>query len=393
MPSATAAFASLNRMHHYDPPEWASDHFKSFPTPFPRLLLAHLPTPIYEPTARSSATQHQPLSILQKFIDFDVTLLIKRDDLTGGVELGGNKIRKLEFLLAEALEQGCDSVVTIGGEQSNHCRATACAARALGLEPHLILRTNTDSLGWTGNLLLDRMVGAKIYTCTTREYGKIGSDALVQQICCHLQDMEGKKVYGIPLGGSNAVGTWGYLEAVNELKMQLDDTDAQIRLDHVVFACGSGGTAAGLSIGLALCPSLQPQVHAVAVCDDPDYFYGRVTKIAEEMGFRNKNPGQSRADFVKESLIVHQGKGKGYALSTSQELQFCADFATETGIILDPVYSGKALYHFVTNVFGADPEAYRGCTILFWHTGGALGMYDKGCDLNLDANSIRHISF
>jgi 1-aminocyclopropane-1-carboxylate deaminase/D-cysteine desulfhydrase-like pyridoxal-dependent ACC family enzyme len=91
-------------------------------------------------------------------------------------------------------------------------------------------------------------------------------------------------------------------------------------------------------------------------------------------------------------MTVHQGKGLGYAISTAEELQFCTDFAVETGIILDPVYSGKALYHFVTNVFGADPEAYRGTTILFWHTGGALGMYDKGDDLNVDPTLIQRLN-
>ena len=205
--------------------------------------------------------------------------------------------------------------MTTGGQQSNHCRATACAARTLGLQPHLILRTNADSLGLTGNLLLDHMVGTNIYTCTTREYGRIGSDALVQQLCCHLQDVEGNKAYGIPLGGSNAIGTWGYVEAVDELKLPLDGADSRIRLDHAVFACGRGVTAAAISIGLALCPMLQPHVHNVTVCDDPDYFYGPVTQVADEMGFRNDRLGQSTADFVKKSMTVHQGKGQGYALS------------------------------------------------------------------------------
>ena len=153
------------------------------------------------------------------------------------------------------------------------------------------------------------MVGAKIYTWSTREYGRLGFDALVQQLCLHLYDVEGKKVYAIPLGGSNAIGTWGYVEAVHELKTQLDDAGTQIRLDHVVFACGSGGTAAGISIGLALCPMFQPQVHAVAVCDDPAYFYGRVTEIATEMGFRNDRLGQTTADVVKKSEVFTKGKG------------------------------------------------------------------------------------
>jgi D-cysteine desulfhydrase len=386
MRPVTAAFSSLKKTHPYVPPEWASNHFANLPIAG-RLQLAHLPTPLYQPTVST----HQQSSILKKFEDYGITFLLKRDDMTGGVELGGNKIRKLEFLLADALSQGYDSVVTIGGEQSNHCRATACAARMVGLEPHLILRTSSaDTLGVTGNLLLDRMVGAMLYTCTPGEYGRVGSDALVQRLCDHLQETKGKKVYGIPVGGSNGIGTWGYLNAVDELVQQWGATKQN--LDHVVFACGSGGTASGIALGLALCPTLSPQVHPVAVCDGPDYFYDHVTKIADEMGFRYDGSGRSTLDFVKQSMVVHQGKGLGYAASTREELQFCTDFAAETGVILDPVYSGKALYHFVTHVFGADPEAYRGSTILFWHTGGALGMYDKEAELKLDGTSIRRLN-
>jgi D-cysteine desulfhydrase len=412
-----AAFSSLNHVHPYNPPEWIRDYFETVPC-HGRLALAHLPTPVYQPhtqaqvveSSSSSSSlfqsqhgQHHQSSILQRLVDMDVTFLVKRDDMTGGVELGGNKVRKLEFLLADALQpqpqRKYDSIVTIGGRQSNHCRATACAARMVGLEPHLILRMTKlkDTIDGTGNLLLNQMVGAKMYTCTPGEYGRIGSNALVQRLCRHLEDNEGKKVYAIPVGGSNGIGTWGYLEAVNELKSQMESAcvvaeGEKPKLDHVVFACGSGGTAAGISLGLALCPTLSPQVHPVAVCDDPDYFYQHVTAIAEEMGFRDTQTGLSTADFVKRSMTVHQGKGLGYAISTAEELQFCTDFAAETGIILDPVYSGKALYHFVTHVFGADPEAYRGTTILFWHTGGALGMYDKGDDLNVDPTLIQRLN-
>jgi D-cysteine desulfhydrase len=173
-----------------------------------------------------------------------------------------------------------------------------------------------------------------------------------------------------------------------------------------VFASGSGGTAVGIALGLALvhqqrraatattaeegaAPSAPrsppPQVHAVGVCDTPDYFYDQVTKIAMEMGLTlsaETSDTPSAADverFVRKHLTVHQGKGLGYAVSTPDELEFVAAFARETGIVLDPVYTGKALYQFLQFVQtqDEDPDAYRNKTVLFWHTGGALGLYDK----------------
>ena len=142
-------------------------------------LEANLPTPIHV----LDTSKFQDYSLLRILHDVNVTLNIKRDDMAGGPELGGNKIRKLEFLLADALSKGCDSVVTIGGEQSNHCRATACAARLVGLEPHLILRTNKatyeengdEALGMKGNILYDRLAGSTIYTCAPGEVRR----------CCH----------------------------------------------------------------------------------------------------------------------------------------------------------------------------------------------------------------
>ena len=179
------------------------------------------------------------------------------------------------------------------------------------------------------------------------------------------------------------------------------------KLDHVVFACGSGGTAAGITLGIALAygaaestdPDELPVVHAMGVCDDPEYFYDYVSKIADEMGF--SQPSTDTREFIKRHLVVHQAKGLGYAASTPEELDFVTKFALGTGIVLDPVYryvllnevhprftiphgpkqkyySGKALYHFFSEVVPDTPEAFEGKNVLFWHTGGALGLYDKG---------------
>ena len=387
----------------YQPPSWAQDVLTNVPSAG-RLHLAHLPTPLYKLSLHEKSTSpvKEEDSVLKQLDELDISLWIKRDDMCGGVETGGNKIRKLEFLLAEALSLGRQSVVTIGGEQSNHCRATAAAARMVGLEPHLILRTKRadpiqkqeENIGYTGNILFDRMVGSTIYTCTPGEYGRLGSRELVSRLCQHLKDnseessQSSGEPYAIPVGGSNGVGTWGYINGVDELMQQWKSIDSSPSLDHVVFACGSGGTATGIAVGLALAhgagsatpTATTPTVHAVGVCDTPDYFYGFCAGIADEMGF--KLPGDASTEsFIRDHMIAHQGKGLGYAVSTQEELDFCTNFALETGVVLDPVYSGKALYHFIKGVLEEDPEKYRGKNVLLWHTGGSLGMYDKGPSL------------
>jgi D-cysteine desulfhydrase len=359
----------------YQPPSWCGS-LKTVPL-HGRLHLANLPTPLCRVEFSASS------SFANLLRDLDCTMFVKRDDCTSGVEMGGNKIRKLEFLLADALQHDCDSVVTIGGEQSNHCRATAAAARMVGMEPHLILRSKkagTD-LGLTGNLLLNRMVGSTIYTCTPGEYGRIGSDELVARLCAHLRS-QSKRPYPIPVGGSNGLGSWGYINGVDELLGQWQALHSERSLDHIVFACGSGGTAAGISLGIALAhaetSNRMPTVHAIGVCDDEDYFYSFVAGIADQMGITLPPSVGTTEDFIRQHLIVHQGKGLGYAVSTPEELDFVMSFARETGIVLDPVYSGKAMYNFLLAV-KSNPESFRGQTILFWHTGGALGLFDK-CD-------------
>lgn len=380
--SMVSRSTAFQRILPYQPPLWAQEYLKTVP-PHGRWLLANLPTPLYQLISHN----HDASILSQTFDAIQASLFIKRDDSTGGVELGGNKIRKLEFLLADAVEQNCDCVVTIGGIQSNHCRATASASRMLGLEPHLILRTrNVEEVGWEGNLLINRMMKSVIYTCTPGEYGKMGSDELVRRLCQHLVS-QGRKPYSIPVGGSNGIGSWGYINAVDELMQQWETIFHNRSLDHVVFACGSGGTATGIAIGMALYhlhhqSSKFPKVHAIGVCDDPEYFIKYVTNISDQMGLTLPSD-TSTEDFVRKHLHVVQGKGLGYAMSSTEELSFLRQFAIETGIVLDPVYSGKALYNFC-QMIRQDPESYHGSNILFWHTGGALGLYDKVGELEGD---------
>ena len=263
----------------------------------------------------------------------------------------------------------------------------------VGLEPHLILRTKRanqveqskeeDPFGYVGNILFDRMAGANIHTCTPGEYGRVGSSSLINSLAEDLEKQKQKNVYKIPVGGSNGLGTWGYIDAVDEFMDQVDGGNDAI--DHVVFASGSGGTAAGISLGLSLAyrenknTDKSPTVHAVGVCDYPDYFYETIASIAEEMGLDMASVSSfegSIEDFVRKSLIVHQGKGLGYAYSTQEELDFIIGFALETGISLDPVYSGKALFQFMNEV-KENPESFRNSRVVFWHTGGSLGNYEK----------------
>jgi D-cysteine desulfhydrase len=390
--SATARALSSSLPTHavtYNPPSWAKEFLRQVPK-YGKLSLANLPTPLYQILLSNQGSFSKVLK------DKKLSFYIKRDDATGGVELGGNKIRKLEFLLAEALAEGHDSVVTIGGEQSNHCRATAAAARMVGLEPHLILRSrNADNdLGLVGNLLFDRMVGSNIYTCTPGEYGRVGSDELVARLCSHLQNSKGKQPYPIPVGGSNGLGSWGYIHAVEEMMTQwralaLSD-GSQPSLDHIVFACGSGGTATGIALGIALAhgalgdsrsspaPPRMPHVHAIGVCDDPDTFYTDIADIADKMGLTLLSD-MTTEDFIRQHLTVHQGKGLGYAMATDEELDFVSEFAQTTGVVLDPVYSGKALYNFMKLV--EQDSTFKEQNILFWHTGGALGLFEKCDDL------------
>ena len=221
---------------------------------------------------------------------------------------------------------------------------------------------------------------------------------MVESVCNYIQSKEKshEKPYAIPVGGSNALGTWGYINAVDELMQQLQtaarDDDSDFALDHVIYATGSGGTATGIALGLSLAyGSLgdghsgvsgqpAPEVHGVGVCDNPDYFYKTMASIAEEMGIALPSD-KGTEQFIRETLTVHHGKGRGYAISTDEELDFILQFSTETGIVLDPVYSGKALYYFLKKVVEDDTESYRNKNILFWHTGGSIGLYEKGEDL------------
>ncbi|KAJ1623319.1 tryptophan synthase beta subunit-like PLP-dependent enzyme [Pavlovales sp. CCMP2436] len=323
--------------------------------PESKVCLAMLPTPLHE---------WRPPCL--EPVGF-ASCLIKRDDMSGGPDLGGNKVRKLELLLADAKARGCDTILTIGGIQSNHCRATAVAARLVGLDSSLILRvsdqhaSDISDIGFGGNLLFGRLAGATVKTVTKRNYSRHGSDALLRVEEARLI-AAGKRPYVVPVGGSTALAAWGYLAAVQEL---LDQLAGRPPIEHIVVACGSGGTATAIALGVRLA-GLRTRVHAIAVCDTPEYFYAHAEQCAAELG----------VDLVEGGavglLTVHQGKGTGYGMSTAAELRTLTQTAAATGVTLDSTYTGKALHAFAELACAA-PELFRETNVLFWHTGGAVG--------------------
>ncbi|KAB1670736.1 hypothetical protein ES319_D06G255700v1 [Gossypium barbadense] len=335
----------------YSPPTWAS-HLK--PIPSHVFSLAHLPTPIHKWNLPN--------------LPQNTEVWLKREDLSG-MQLSGNKVRKLEFLLAEAVAQGADCIITIGGIQSNHCRATAVAAKYLNLDSYLILFTSKllvdKDPGLTGNLLVERFMGAHIQLISKEEYAKIGSVALTNVLKEQLLK-EGRRPYVIPVGGSNSLGTWGYIEAMREIEEQLQIRSNRVKFDDIVVACGSGGTIAGLSLGSWL-GALKAKVHAFCVCYDPDYFYDFVQDLIDGL-----QAGVNARDIV--SII--NAKGLDYAINTSEELKFVKEVAAATGVVLDPVYSGKAAYGMMKDM-AENPKKWEGRKVLFVHTGGLLGLFDK----------------
>ncbi|GMH14108.1 hypothetical protein Nepgr_015949 [Nepenthes gracilis] len=335
----------------YDPPPWAS-HLSPIPSHI--FSLGHLPTPIHKWRLPNLPPNSE--------------IWLKRDDLSG-MQLSGNKVRKLEFLMADAVAQGADCIITIGGIQSNHCRATAVAAKYLNLDCYLILRTSKVLVdkdpGLTGNLLVERLVGAHVELVSKEEYAKTGSVALTNLLKEKLIN-QGRRPYIIPVGGSNSLGAWGYIEAIREIEQQLQTFAGGEGFDDIVVACGSGGTIAGLSLGSWL-SNLKAKVHAFSVCDDPDYFYDYAQGLLDGL----------KADVCSRNLVnILCAKGLGYAINTSEELKFVKEVAATTGVVLDPVYSGKAALGLVKDM-AEHPKKWEGRKILFIHTGGLLGLFDK----------------
>lgn len=297
--------------------------------------------------------------------DLGVPIWIKRDDQTGS-ELSGNKVRKLEYLMAEAVAAGATHVLTCGGEQSNHARATAFAAARLGLRSVLILRCDDPAHppAATGNILLDRLAGADVAWITRPAWRD--RNALLAEHAERVRAAGGTP-YVIPEGGSNALGSWGYLRAAHELAEDLADVPKPC---SVVYACGSGGTAAGLVLGGKLLGFAARGIRlcAVNVCDDRAYFVAAILRICAEAEAR----WQLGANVAEADLDILDGYvGAGYARSRPEELATLTGLARRDGVVLDPVYTGKA-FHALATELGRD-RARFGASVAFIHTGGLFG--------------------
>jgi D-cysteine desulfhydrase len=319
-----------------------------------RIALARTPTPL-ERADRTSA-------------ELGIELFFKRDDLTGA-ELTGNKVRKLEFLFADARAREADMVITCGGEQSNHCRATALAATRLGLRSRVLLRTADPARppAATGNILLDRMAGAEVQWITPADYARRA--AIMSELAERLAQA-GRRPYVIPEGGSNAVGAWGYVRAAAELDADLAALPA--RPTTVVYACGSGGTGAGLILGAALLGWRERgiRVCGVNVCDDRAYFVRVIRQICRDFEERYR----LGVEIGEEDIDIADGHvGLGYARSRPEELQDIVDLARREALILDPVYTGKAFHGLLREV--ERDRARFGERVVFLHTGGIFGLF------------------
>ncbi len=318
-----------------------------------RIELARTPTPI------------QFLSRLSE--EVGVEIHVKRDDLTG-VELSGNKVRKLEFLLRDALDQGARRVYTCGGIQSNHARATAAAAARLGLSSLLFLRVRTEPPAHAeGNVLLDLLAGAEITHITPEEYRRADELMAARAVT------EDPPAYPIPEGGSNALGALGYARAVEEIVKQ--ERELGITFDAVVHACGSGGTSAGLILGRKAL-GLSAPIFGVNVCDDEAYFKERIAGILSDAA-EQYAPSLS---FSEDDVLILDGHvGPGYAENTEEDFEIIRRLARTEGLFLDPVYSVKAMKGMLKELKGGRLAGMK--RILFIHTGGIFGLFPKADDL------------
>lgn len=325
----------------------------SFP---PRLNLAQTPTPMQR-LARVSD-------------ELGVNIWMKRDDLTG-CTLSGNKVRKLEFTLAEALSQGCDSIVTCGGLQSNHCRATALLGAQLGLKVVLVLRGETEEAA-DGNLLLDYLAGAEVRQYPVRQFTQSLPDLLGQ--AAESLRSEGRKPFVIPTGASDGIGIWGYIAATKELGA--DFSRERIVPSHIVMATGSGGTQAGLTLGAYL-QGWKTQVIGMAVCDDEHYFQQKVRAdmLDWQQRYESLMGGKAKAAEDCNILVNDRYIGPGYARADKAVFETIRWLARTEGVVLDPVYTGKAFHGLLEEVRAGRMADAK--DIVFVHTGGVFGNFPQ----------------
>jgi D-cysteine desulfhydrase len=323
----------------------------------PKASLGYFPTPLIELT-RLSKTLGGP------------NIYMKRDDNTG-LALGGNKTRKLEYIMGDALAKGADTVITAGAIQSNHCRQTAGAAASLGLECHLVLGGKKPEQP-QGNLLLDKVYGCHIHWTGENRKGE-DIPALVAQL-----KAEGKKPYVIPYGGSNELGAIAFIEAYKELNAQREAL--KVDFSHIIFASSSGATHAGLMLGNKI---LQTYSQIIGINIDK----GEMDKVPFDehiVSLANSTAQYIAADyqFTADDLILNSDYvGDGYGVIGELEKEAIALTAQNEGILLDPVYTGRAMGGLIDMIRTGQIKATD--NVLFWHTGGAPALFAYADDLDI----------
>ncbi len=310
----------------------------------PRIIIAHLPTPI-ESLSRLSAKLGGP------------NLLVKRDDLTG-LAFGGNKTRKLEYLLAEAQSHGARTIITAGAVQSNHCRQTAAACAKLGFDCMLVLSGEKPAQA-TGNLMLDHLFNAQLVWTTFEE-----REMTLQRTFQEAWEA-GKRPYLIPYGGSNATGASAYAFAIKEL------IDQGCQAEWVVFASSSSGTQAGMVAGARLF-GFQGKLLGISV-DEPEA--DLTFKVADLAGNTADLLGEKQKFTPGEIHVSADYLGGGYGVMGEAEMQAIQLFAGTEGLLLDPVYTGRAAAGMIDLIHKGFFK--RDETLLFWHTGGTPALFSE----------------
>jgi len=316
-----------------------------------RLMLTHTPT---------------PLQFLTRLTDYlqGPSIYVKRDDCTG-LATGGNKTRKLEFLLGEAIAQGCDTLVTTGGLQSNHARQTAAAAAVAGMECDLLLQeiegVPSGNYDYNGNLLLNDLMGARVHRFPPDTFLHEELPPFVAAL-----EAKGKKPYVIPLGGSNGLGSLGYVVAVQELLAQC--VEQSITPSQIVLATGSAGTQAGVLAGLAAAKS---DIDVIGICVSTGVAaqQRKVRAVLDEAcGLLGVTPPDDDAIVCKDDYYL-----PGYGVPNKEMVQAVRLLAEKEGLLLDPVYTGKAMAGLIDLVHAGDIEPDD--TTVFLHTGGSAALF------------------
>ncbi|XP_072019740.1 uncharacterized protein [Amphiura filiformis] len=369
---STSSFNARDLLVPYKPPEWAAElqsvpkykvHLGNDDTPIHRWYLPNIPD------------------------DFEV--YIKREDMTGA-ELSGNKVKKLEFILADVVDRGYTTVITAGSIVSNHCRCTALACRRLGLQAHLIVRSptsNPDEVPCTGNTLLYRMAGAKVYLAPHK--ADIYTELLprIQQLADKLKKDKKVDAYPIDMGGSTSIGVFGCIEGFRELM----DQGLFDKYSDIAVGVGSAGNVAGLAIGNYLTGS-KVRIHGFCVAHDGPHLIYEVNRLLEELGLRKSTQSPSAGPVNAQDIIyiVEDARGLGFTVSEQKELEFLYNVTESTGIVLDATYAGKAAFSLVQQL-QENPGRFQGNKILFMHTGGIFGLFDGRMDSVIKQNTTKNI--